>query len=263
MPLCAPKRPSARPTKNRLWEAGVGSLRKNMAEVNARLIALSKQGEAIANYIGAEETLPLPNAPETAGLCPAVENNAAAPQGGGPEEDISRLGGLLFEQSAAAEQIGRAYDALSFLGSQKRMLEKTTPMRNPVLGKNWLASRFGYRKDPFTGRRAFHAGTDYAARRGTPVAAAASGIVIYVGRLGNYGNAVHLYHGDDVSSLYGHLKEAHVELFQYVSQGEQIGEVGSTGRSTGPHLHYEVRIKNRSRPLTKTLRNLRQRRGLS
>ncbi len=151
----------------------------------------------------------------------------------------------------------RRYDVMLRHGAAMGVTFDTVPLRRPLLGKNWLSSRFGMRRDPLTGRRAFHSGYDYAARRGSPVVAGATGLVTYAGRLGNYGNAIRIRHGEGVSTLYGHLRAMHVEPGRYVRRGEVIGEVGSTGRSTGPHLHYEVRINGRPRPVAGAVKKLR------
>ena len=109
----------------------------------------------------------------------------------------------------------------------------------------WVSSGFGPRIDPFTGRRSFHRGVDIAASRGTPVRATQGGRVAAVGRgavLGNYIIVSHFLTG--YSSLYGHLDRIYVRRGQRVSRGETVGRVGSTGRSTGPHLHFEIRRGN-------------------
>ncbi len=107
-----------------------------------------------------------------------------------------------------------------------------------------LTDNFGYRRDPFTGRRAFHHGADFSAPRGTPVYVTADGVVKRVYKAPGYGNMVEVDHGMGYTTVYGHLKRAHVRKGQQVKRGEMIAEVGNTGRSTAPHLHYEVRIEN-------------------
>ncbi len=103
-------------------------------------------------------------------------------------------------------------------------------------------SGFGVRYDPFTGFSAMHAGIDMAGAAGEPIYAAASGIVVSAGRSGGYGNLVELAHGRGLATRYGHLSAILVRPGERVRQGEEIGRMGSTGRSTGTHLHYEVRI---------------------
>ena len=113
-----------------------------------------------------------------------------------------------------------------------------TPSIIPVRG--WVTSHFGYRFDPFTGRRAFHRGMDISARAGTPIMAPADGVVTYTGPYGGFGKTVMLFHGYGVSTLYAHASELHVVVGQKVKRGERIASVGNTGRSTASHLHYEV-----------------------
>ncbi|MBF9153071.1 M23 family metallopeptidase [Novosphingobium jiangmenense] len=104
-----------------------------------------------------------------------------------------------------------------------------------------LSSRFGWRCDPIDGSVRFHAGVDIPARAGAAVRAFRAGRVVFAGWSGGYGNLVVIDHGSGVTSRYGHLKRAFVTPGEPVGTGDRIGEIGSTGRSTGPHLHYEVR----------------------
>jgi murein DD-endopeptidase MepM/ murein hydrolase activator NlpD len=104
-----------------------------------------------------------------------------------------------------------------------------------------VTSRFGARLDPLTGGRASHPGIDLAARAGTPIRAPAGGLVLSAGPRGGYGNAVEIDHGDGLVTLYGHAADLFVSPGDFVEPGQAIATVGSTGRSTGPHLHFEVR----------------------
>lgn len=110
--------------------------------------------------------------------------------------------------------------------------------RRPVAGR--LTSKMGFRKDPFTGRSAYHAGIDIANRLGTPVYAAQYGRVVFCGYRGNYGKTVVIVHPQGYSTLYAHLEKILVKRGQAVRQGQKIGLMGSSGRSTGTHLHFEV-----------------------
>ncbi|MEM1177344.1 MAG: M23 family metallopeptidase [Acidobacteriota bacterium] len=107
-------------------------------------------------------------------------------------------------------------------------------------------SGFGYRKDPFTGRRAFHQGIDISAPRGREVVAPGNAIVVKAGRASGYGKVVYLSHGFGITTRFGHLSTIDVEVGQRVKRGELVGRIGSTGRSTGNHLHYEVRVEGRA-----------------
>ena len=116
------------------------------------------------------------------------------------------------------------------------------PYRKPVIGQVEFSSGFGIRSDPFLGRPAMHTGLDFRASTGDPVRATAYGKVISAGWQGGYGRMVEIDHGNTLSTRYGHLSEINVKVGDIVRIGQVIGAVGSTGRSTGPHLHYETRI---------------------
>lgn len=116
------------------------------------------------------------------------------------------------------------------------------PYRKPVIGEVEFTSGFGVRSDPFLGRPAMHTGLDFRAAMGDPVRATANGKVASSGWAGGYGRMVEIDHGNGLSTRYGHLSEINVKVGDLIKIGQVIGAVGSTGRSTGPHLHYETRI---------------------
>jgi len=120
------------------------------------------------------------------------------------------------------------------------------PTSPPVEGLR-LSSGFGMRKHPVTGKNRMHKGLDFAGPSGTPVMAAAAGRVIYAARKGSYGNLIELDHGNGVTTRYAHLRDIEVSKGDTVEMGELIGTVGSTGASTGPHLHWEVRVFERAK----------------
>jgi murein DD-endopeptidase MepM/ murein hydrolase activator NlpD len=119
------------------------------------------------------------------------------------------------------------------------------PRGLPVNG--YITDGFGMRRNPFNGEgREVHEGLDIAVDFGTPVAATADGLVIYAAPHAGYGNLVIVYHSNGITSRYGHLSRIAVEAGQRVKRGDQVGNVGSTGRSTGPHVHYEIRENDQS-----------------
>jgi len=118
----------------------------------------------------------------------------------------------------------------------------TVPIRKPILGEIDLTSSFGVRSDPFGRGPAMHSGLDFRSAHGSPVRTTANGRVVAAGWNGGYGKMVEIDHGNDVTTRYGHLSDIDVKVGQTVRVGQTIGRVGSTGRSTGPHLHYETRI---------------------
>ncbi len=120
--------------------------------------------------------------------------------------------------------------------------EARTYSNSPVKGR--MTSDFGWRNDPYSGQKRFHAGVDIAAAEGTPIYAPQDGVVAYAGRYKGYGNVVVVRHQPNLYTLYGHASRLLVATGQPVHRGQVIAQVGSTGRSTGPHLHFEVRQNN-------------------
>jgi len=135
-------------------------------------------------------------------------------------------------------------DNLETQFARRSTIASSTPTVAPVRGL--LNSGFGPRKDPFTGEGAFHPGLDISTRKDEPVLATAEGVVIKSGWSGDYGKQVEIAHSTGYMTVYGHLDEVLVKEGQRVRRGEKVGLVGSTGRSTGPHLHYEVRKDDRA-----------------
>ncbi len=123
---------------------------------------------------------------------------------------------------------------------EQNHLLASTPTIAPVVGL--ITDGFGRRKDPFTGRLAHHKGLDVSARRGTPIRAPADGIVVFSGRNGGLGRCVRISHDFGFTTVYGHLDKITVEAGAEVHRGQEIGLLGNSGRSTGPHLHYEVHV---------------------
>ncbi len=124
--------------------------------------------------------------------------------------------------------------------SERQSLLNATPSIKPARG--WFTSRFGYRVDPFSGKAVMHAGVDIAGPPGTPIYAPADGVISYVGMESGYGKLVSIDHGYGVVTRFAHNSRVFVEQGQKISRKDVIAAIGSTGRSSGPHLHYEVRI---------------------
>jgi murein DD-endopeptidase MepM/ murein hydrolase activator NlpD len=164
---------------------------------------------------------------------------AATPRGGmgGPFVPVK----LSPSAGAFERQLYRLYITRAQLDRLNRTLA-LVPYRKPVVGEVELTSGFGIRTDPFLGRPAMHTGLDFRAANGDPVRATANGKVVSSGWSGGYGRMVEIDHGNGLSTRYGHLSEIDVKVGDPIRIGQVIGEVGSTGRSTGPHLHYETRI---------------------
>jgi murein DD-endopeptidase MepM/ murein hydrolase activator NlpD len=143
--------------------------------------------------------------------------------------------------SAFDQQLYRINLARAQIDRLNRVLG-AVPVRKPVMGEVDMSSPFGVRTDPFLGRPAMHTGIDLRGETGEPVHATAAGRVTIAGRDGGYGKMVEIDHGNGLATRYGHLSEIDVAVGQSVRIGQVIGKIGSTGRSTGPHLHYETRV---------------------
>jgi len=130
-------------------------------------------------------------------------------------------------------------ELVEYLEDQKSLLS-STPSIWPV--KGWLTSTFGYRTSPFTGRRELHKGLDIATRSNTPIIAPADGLVVFAGREGGFGNMLIVDHGYGIMTRYAHCSTLEAKLGDKIKRGDIVAKVGSTGRSTGPHLHYEVAV---------------------
>jgi murein DD-endopeptidase MepM/ murein hydrolase activator NlpD len=147
------------------------------------------------------------------------------------------------DQPGMVDDANAAYLALARFKAARSAID-LAPVHRPMDGLARTSSNFGNRKDPFTGGRAFHAGIDFPAPRGTPVLSAGYGKVTFVGEKAGYGKTVEITHAPGLMTRYGHLSAWLVKQGQLVSTGTPIAKVGSTGRSTGPHLHFEVRRKD-------------------
>ncbi|HEX8177139.1 MAG TPA: M23 family metallopeptidase [Pyrinomonadaceae bacterium] len=196
--------------------------RKQLNNLNQRIEAVEDNARRLVELSGASS-----------------ENRTPENRGtGGPEVLLDSLPGLVAVEYKT-DYLERE------LKSYEEVLKRraTVPSIWPVAGE--LSDGFGGRRNPFGGLGSeFHTGQDISAITGTPVMAAAQGTVIFAGWQNGYGQIVIIDHGNGLTTRYGHLSGIDVELGQQIARGQQLGRVGSTGRSTGPHLHYEVRIND-------------------
>ncbi len=176
----------------------------------------------------------------------------AAPALGGPEDAVDA--GAAYQPPGFADQLEDLAVRIDNRAEQLEVLESLLRGRNleddvyiagrPVR-KGWISSQFGRRTDPFTGRQAWHKGMDIAGKEGAEVIAVGSGVVIWAGRRSGYGQLVEINHGNGYATRYAHNKEIIVKVGDIVSKGQAISLMGSSGRSTGPHVHFEVLVNNR------------------
>ena len=146
--------------------------------------------------------------------------------------------------SSSVNEVGQSLRALERFLSRAGKALAALPSRWPVRGA--VNSEFGRRLSPWSGAPEFHSGLDIASSRGTPVKAPAPGIVVFAGVNADYGNTVIIDHGQEIKSLYGHLQKIQVAQGQKVERGQPIALSGNTGKSSGPHLHYEITVKGQA-----------------
>lgn len=176
---------------------------------------------------------------ETAAAANAAVAQASAPATGGVfERAVPR-------DSAADPQFRSLFLSWKKLDQVGVQGSVSIPSQRPV-DQLTFTSNFGYRSDPFRGSRAMHAGVDIPGPQGTPIYATADGVVGRAQRVGGYGNYIEIEHGQGIQTRYGHLSSILVAPNSRVKRGQLIGRMGSTGRSTGSHLHYEVRLDGRA-----------------
>ena len=161
-----------------------------------------------------------------------------------PQQDIS-METMMQQLDGLSSLLGDRGDklvALETLLQQDKLDKKMLPSVAPIT-LSWYSSNFGWRIDPFTGKNAMHEGVDYMVPVGTPIYASAGGVVVFAGLHPQYGNMVEIDHGNQIITRYAHASKLLVKVGEVVRRGHEIAKVGSTGRSTGNHLHFEVRFK--------------------
>lgn len=208
------------------------SVSAKLAELRARLLRLDALGEQLLDVGGiAASEFDFSVAPGVGGALQVGEGFAAT-AAAGLERQLDALAGQLADRATALT-------ALQGVLAEQQWQRRTTLSGKPV-ASGWLSSPFGVRTDPFLGDERFHAGIDFAARAGTAVVAVASGVVTYSGPRYGYGTMVEIDHGEGVVTRYAHNRNNLVEVGDPVVKGASIAEVGSSGRSTGPHVHFEL-----------------------
>ncbi len=172
----------------------------------------------------------------------AVGVGGSVPSAWSPEKDETGLAleRLDRELTLLESSMGEIRDAVASRVEELKHIPSIRPVR-----EGRISSGYGPRRDPFTRHRRMHKGVDFQAPRGTEIVAPAAGRVIYANRMSSFGRTIKIDHGNGIETLFGHLHRIHVQVGQNIERGDVIGQVGSTGRSTSSHLHYEVRIDGR------------------
>jgi murein DD-endopeptidase MepM/ murein hydrolase activator NlpD len=181
-------------------------------------------------------------------LDPSEFDFAHKPAYGGPHEPESELSvefeNVLVEMSDQLDNREQQLSILEDVIMSSQMKKDARPKGRPI-GRGWISSYYGKRTDPFTGKLAMHKGMDFAAKKGSKIIAVSSGVVTWSGKKYGYGNLIEINHGHGYSTRYGHNDKILVKVGDTVEKGQAISLMGSTGRSTGPHVHFEVLLNDR------------------
>jgi len=214
----------------KLSENKVQALSSRLASMQAHILRLDAAGARLAEEAGITDEFGF----------------GAAPAMGGPSEDEDADKATYHDVASSLDVIQSSIEAKEqqLFALESLLLDKNISAEQKITGRpvntGWLSSPYGYRSDPFSGKRAWHAGIDFSALAGSDVVSTAAGVVTTVERKAGYGIFVEVSHGDGYTTRYGHNKTVLVKKGDLVKKGQTIAKVGSTGRSTGPHVHYEV-----------------------
>lgn len=234
---------------SRQSEEELAALTVRLAELQARSSRLDALGERLVDVVGLEDSeFDFSMAPGVGG--PQVPASDAEAGNGGSTDRLA------FRPPSFAEELDRMEEHLDSRRQQLSVLESLLNNRSiedqtfvagrPVGSGAWMSSRYGYRSDPFNGTNSWHGGLDFAGREGTDIISVAAGVVVYSGERGGYGNMVEINHGGGYATRYAHNKENLVEVGEIVEKGQVIALLGNTGRSTAPHVHFEVHRDGRT-----------------
>jgi murein DD-endopeptidase MepM/ murein hydrolase activator NlpD len=216
--------------RDRFMRENIDAMARKLGEMQAKMMQLEALGERVSGLAGVNpaelKTVPGQGGALVSGRPLSMEELQAT------LDDLSRLSEQRVDLLTVMES--RLFDQRI----KKLMLPTEPPVELAALG-----SSFGWRIDPFTGRSALHTGLDFQADTGTPIMAAAGGVVVVAEPHPAYGNMVEVEHGSDLITRYAHASRLLVKKGDLVKRGQKIAEVGSTGRSTGPHLHFEVLVQ--------------------
>lgn len=214
----------------RQFDAEINALAHRLAQLQAHVARLNAVGHRMTEIAGIEQDeFDFSMEPALGG----VESDLAG------EQSLDEFKGSLKQFSDTLARRERQLRVLQDLMVASKLREQIFPSGKPV-AKGWVSSGFGHRRDPFSGRRAMHKGIDFVSRAGTDVLAVGGGVVKLAERRGGYGKTVEINHGNGYVTRYAHNSKLLVKVGDRVEKGQRIALVGSTGRSTGPHLHFEV-----------------------
>jgi murein DD-endopeptidase MepM/ murein hydrolase activator NlpD len=218
-----------------LMQQNLNAMAMRLGEMQAQLTRLDALGERLSAFAGIRpQEFRLSETPGVGGASPTL----MPPQDLSMEQFGEQVDSLARSLETRNDMLGVLEAQLFEQAVRRKLLPTTMPVAAP-----FNSSAFGRRVDPFTGQLAMHEGVDFLAEPGTPIVAAATGVVAFAGFHPQYGYMVDIDHGNDLVSRYAHARKLFVKQGELVRRGAKIAEVGSTGRSTGPHLHFEVRFR--------------------
>jgi murein DD-endopeptidase MepM/ murein hydrolase activator NlpD len=228
--------------RERWMRENLDAMAQKVGEMQARMVTLQMMGERVSSLAGVKaEDLKPADAAASAGRGSGATGGRGGPfrpLRGASVEELNRSLAELDERLALG---GDVFTLIESRLLESRLRALMVPSSRPVEGP--VGSGFGFRYDPFNGRQALHTGLDFPAEPGTPVLAAAGGVVQGVEWHPEYGQLLTLDHGNGLVTRYAHLSRVHVAGGDLVKRQQKVAEVGSTGRSTGPHLHFEVLVE--------------------
>lgn len=225
----------------------VGMLATKMGDLQARMIELEALSERIAATAGLNELDPVFGeiaGPAETALAAAPLSTLWSPGDAWPSDPVAGMGDWL---DVLRTRVGKRKEWFSLVDSalaRRAGMALTVPTHMPIAGLD-PGSPFGWRRHPILGHKILHEGVDFAAPYGTPIHSAAAGVVVDAGYKSGYGLTVEVRHGDGLVTRYAHASKLLVKMGDIVEKGQQIAKVGATGRVTGAHLHFEVRVNDR------------------
>jgi len=222
---------------NKIKDQKITALTIKLAELQSQVLRLNALGDRLADDAN----------------IPAKEFNFnQLPASGGPVSDAFPINDKTLEQLFI--EIEHFESKINYEEKQLQMLESLSfghhiqnngYLSGRPIAKGWLSSYYGVRKDPFNGKPTMHKGVDFAGKENTAIIATASGVVTWASKRYGYGNLIEINHGEGLTTRYGHNKDLLVSVGDVVNKGQKIARMGSTGRSTGPHVHYEILRNNK------------------
>ena len=220
--------------RDRFMRENLDAMAQKVGEMQAKLIKLEAMGERVSGLAGVK--------PEELKLAPSVSRGGQ----GGPfvpahTPSLDQLNGMVSSLDEATEQSNDLFTMIEARLFEKRLASLMIPNSKPIEGP--VGSGFGFRTDPFTGRAALHTGLDFPSDTGAPIFAAAGGVVKSTDFHPAYGNLLEIDHGNGLTTRYAHTSEILVKAGDLIKRGQKVARVGTTGRSTGPHLHFEVQVE--------------------